>query len=78
MRVTGPVTVEDLPAGTVFADVDGPRTAVRGAPCVAVGPEGGWAPGELPERAPLVSLAATVLRVETAAIAAAIASMEPR
>lgn len=37
---------------------------------VAIGPEGGWAEGEIPE-APRLGLGPTVLRVETAAVAAA-------
>lgn len=40
--------------------------------CIAIGPEGGWAPGEIPEDAPVMSLADTVLRIESAAIAAAV------
>jgi 16S rRNA (uracil1498-N3)-methyltransferase len=38
---------------------------------VVVGPEGGWAPGEIPAAAILYGLGSTVLRVETAAIVAA-------
>lgn len=38
---------------------------------VAIGPEGGWAPGEIDENVPRVSLGAGVLRTETAAIAVA-------
>lgn len=38
--------------------------------CVLVGPEGGWDPGEL--RFPTVGLGGTVLRAETAAIAAGV------
>ncbi len=49
-------------------------TAIKqdGAICIAIGPEGGWAPGEIPNDAPVMSLADTVLRIETAAIAAAV------
>mgnify|MGYP002076409617 CR=1 FL=1 len=39
---------------------------------VAVGPEGGWAPGEVPDGLPTVGLGRTVLRVETAAVVAAV------
>ena len=39
---------------------------------IAVGPEGGWAPGELAVTVPTVGLGRTVLRVETAAIVAAV------
>jgi 16S rRNA (uracil1498-N3)-methyltransferase len=38
---------------------------------VVVGPEGGWAPGEVPEDAPRLGLGDTILRVETAAVVAA-------
>lgn len=72
MRVSGPVSVSELPVGTVFADADGDRATVAGVSCVAVGPEGGWAPDEIPVGAPTVSLGSTVLRVETAAIVAAV------
>ncbi|MFQ5516012.1 MAG: RsmE family RNA methyltransferase [Acidimicrobiia bacterium] len=40
---------------------------------VAIGPEGGWAPGELPPGRRRFSLGPTVLRTETAAVAAAVA-----
>lgn len=38
---------------------------------VVIGPEGGWAPGEVPEEAILFDLGVTILRVETAAVVAA-------
>jgi 16S rRNA U1498 N3-methylase RsmE len=38
---------------------------------VVVGPEGGFAPGEIPGHLPLWDLGPTVLRVETAAVVAA-------
>jgi RsmE family RNA methyltransferase len=38
---------------------------------VAIGPEGGWSHDELAAAATTVSIGATVLRVETAAIVAA-------
>jgi len=38
---------------------------------VVIGPEGGWAPGEIPDTMRRWSLGSTVLRVETAAIVAA-------
>ena len=39
-------------------------------PAIAVGPEGGWSEGEIGREIPTVSLANTVLRTETAAVAA--------
>ena len=38
---------------------------------IAIGPEGGWAPGEVPHKAHRLGLGRTVLRVETAAVVAA-------
>lgn len=66
------VAIGDLPEGTVFADQSGAAANLARVPCIAVGPEGGWSPDELPETAQTVSLGATVLRVETAAIASAV------
>ncbi len=43
----------------------------RGVRAVAVGPEGGWAPGEWETTRRRVSLGPTVLRGETAAVVAA-------
>jgi 16S rRNA U1498 N3-methylase RsmE len=69
----GLVPISSLPFGSVFADRLGERpTTLRQVPCVAVGPEGGWAPDEVPSTAETVSFADGVLRVETAAIAAAV------
>jgi 16S rRNA (uracil1498-N3)-methyltransferase len=39
-------------------------------PCVLVGPEGGWSPEELGQELPIVSLGPTILRAETATMAA--------
>jgi len=49
------------------------------SPVVAIGPEGGWTDRELSLATGVVSLGPTVLRVETAALAAAVVrrSMEP-
>ena len=67
------VPISSLPSGSVFADQTGERPAsLANVPCVAIGPEGGWAPGEIPSPAETVALADGVLRVETAAIAAAV------
>ena len=48
----------------------GPPTLA--APTILVGPEGGWAPAELDLELPRVSLGPTVLRAETAAVAAGV------
>jgi 16S rRNA (uracil1498-N3)-methyltransferase len=57
----GPLVVCDASAST-----DRPKARI-----VVIGPEGGWAPGEVPDDAERWSLGNTVLRVETAAIVAA-------
>jgi len=66
--------VEDLDAPTLlFAEQDGPEYHGQ-APAtvtIAIGPEGGWGPGEIPAGAARLGLGRTVLRVETAAIVAA-------
>ena len=48
---------------------DHPSTAL---PALAVGPEGGWDPSEPAQGYPLVGLGPTVLRAETAAVAAGV------
>jgi 16S rRNA (uracil1498-N3)-methyltransferase len=67
--VVGPVPAVDVLPGIAVAEPDG-RPLTRRDDAVAVGPEGGWAPNELELAADRVSLGATVLRVETAALVA--------
>lgn len=56
----------------LFAEPGGPRLSSLSAPsCVVVGPEGGFDPSELQDRA-TVGLPGNILRAETAAIAAAV------
>jgi 16S rRNA (uracil1498-N3)-methyltransferase len=55
----------------VLAEPGGPPIAPT-ATFVAVGPEGGWSPAELESGCSLVGLGQTVLRSETAAIAAGV------
>ncbi len=55
----------------VVADRGGIPFRPTGTLTVAIGPEGGWAPGEIEETVTRVSLGEGVLRTETAAIAAA-------
>lgn len=57
-------------AGTVLAEPGGGRLGLD-RPTVLVGPEGGWSPAELACGLPTVDLGPTVLRAETAALAAA-------
>ncbi len=79
LQIEGPVSMDhDWHRNyTVFvADRDGtvvqPDTdeATEGV-VVVIGPESGFSPGEVPDGASLIRLGANVLRVETAAIAAA-------
>ncbi len=55
----------------VAADLGGVPFRPDAASVVAIGPEGGWAPDELPPTCRRVSLGTGVLRSETAAVAAA-------
>jgi len=62
-------TFSDLPAPRVVLDAAGDTLARIDPPCtVVVGPEGGWASGEVPADAVRVTLGDGVLRTETAAI----------
>lgn len=65
-----PRTAMEILAGVPVAEPGG-RELRPGDATIAVGPEGGWSGRELERAGDLVSLGATVLRVETAAIVAA-------
>ena len=62
--------LEDLEKPLVICHPGG-ASAPGEARTVVIGPEGGFAPEELPEGVPLWDLGPTILRVETAAIVAA-------
>ena len=64
-----PVTPVQVPADVAVADLEG-ADEWRDVRAVAIGPEGGWAPGEWSDRRRL-GLGPTVLRAETAAVVAA-------
>jgi 16S rRNA (uracil1498-N3)-methyltransferase len=68
--IAEPLTPEDVPDDVAIADFSGSGDW-RGVRAVAVGPEGGWAPGEWAEERRRVGLGPTVLRGETAAVVAA-------
>jgi 16S rRNA (uracil1498-N3)-methyltransferase len=71
-EVLGPVDVaEAVAAGAVRCDLDGDLD-VDTPTSLAVGPEGGWSDEERPAGSEAVSLGETVLRTETAAVAAAV------
>lgn len=64
--------IADLSGPLVVADQTGEQPAHLCAPVtVLIGPEGGWAEGELDERWPRIHLSDRVLRTETAAVVAA-------
>lgn len=69
-EISGPVAAASVLPGAVAAEPGG-RPLERTDTVVAVGPEGGWSPGEVASASGLVSLGSNVLRVETAAIVAA-------
>lgn len=64
------VTLADLERPYAVCDAAGSRERPS-ARTVVIGPEGGWAFGEVPDDAQLWDLGDTVLRLETAAIVAA-------
>jgi 16S rRNA (uracil1498-N3)-methyltransferase len=66
----GLVTLDALDQPFAVCDPAGSREWPS-ARTVVVGPEGGWAPGEVPEDTRLWDLGGTVLRLETAALVAA-------
>jgi 16S rRNA (uracil1498-N3)-methyltransferase len=69
--VEGPEQAVAVLPGASVAEPEG-RPVGPDDTVVAVGPEGGWSPAELELAADTVSLGPTVLRVETAAVAAAV------
>jgi len=69
--IEGPVSSADVLKSAVASEPGG-RSVTSSDVIVAVGPEGGWSPAELATASDTVSLGANVLRVETAAVAAAV------
>lgn len=69
-EVSGPRSVGELLPGAAAAEPGGRPLGVTDH-VVAIGPEGGWSPDELRRAGSTVSLGDTVLRVETACLAAA-------
>jgi len=67
---------DDLPRPYVVATPTG-APGPPSARTVVIGPEGGFAPDEVPPEAPTWSLGPTILRVETAAVVAAARLMSP-
>lgn len=72
MEIEGESLLEDYDKSSlVVCDQEGVSIPPPAAAIVAIGPEGGWAPGEIAPEFARWSLGRTVLRVETAAIVAA-------
>ena len=67
---TEPVALTELERPFVVCDPAGSRERPS-ARTVVIGPEGGWAPGEMPDDVQIWDLGDTVLRLETAALVAA-------
>jgi 16S rRNA (uracil1498-N3)-methyltransferase len=67
---------DELPRPYVVATPSG-APGLPSAHTVVIGPEGGFAPDEVPPEAPTWSLGPTILRVETAAVVAAARLMSP-
>ncbi len=79
MDVSGPVGWRELPRPLVVAHPGGRRLADIEAPAtIAIGPEGGFSDGEIPQDAEPVDLGERILRVETAALVAAAAVLVGR
>lgn len=76
-EVVGPVALARLePGGLAFADPDG-GPLDEAVSRVVIGPEGGFTPDELAAAPAVVAIGELVLRVETAAIAAAVLLLAP-
>jgi 16S rRNA (uracil1498-N3)-methyltransferase len=76
-ELAGPAEALDVLPGFVAAEPGGRPLRADDA-AVAVGPEGGWSAKELDAAAGAVSLGCNVLRVETAAVAAAVLMLNNR
>lgn len=70
MVIGEPIAPSQAPDGVAVAEFGGAKD-FSGVRSLAIGPEGGWAPGEWGEQRQFVSLGSSVLRAETAAIAGA-------
>jgi len=76
-EIVGPVPSAEV-LKSAAASEPGGRPVGPGDVTIAVGPEGGWSPAELTEAADTVSLGPHVLRVETAAVVAAVLMVSNR
>lgn len=69
VAIDAPVEATTVLAGFVVAEPGGRRLESSDR-SVAIGPEGGWSPGELDAARDRVSIGSNILRTETAAVAA--------
>lgn len=77
LEVEGPVEALSMLPSCAVAEPGG-RVIGAADVAIAIGPEGGWSASELERAGDLVDLAGTVLRTETAAMAAATLMMAAR
>jgi 16S rRNA (uracil1498-N3)-methyltransferase len=77
VTIEGPVESLAVLPGAVAAEPGG-RPVARDDAVLAIGPEGGWSPGELDAASDRVDVGVNVLRTETAAIAAVALAMAAR
>lgn len=70
-EISGPVRAVEVLPGLAVAEPGG-RSVTADDVAIAIGPEGGWSAKELEVAAATVSLGPNILRVETAAVAAAV------
>lgn len=69
----------DVPGPLLVADpTGGPLGPDRLPATILIGPEGGWAPEEVPNRGDVVTLGGRILRTETAAVVAVALCRAPR
>ena len=69
-ELTGPIPANDILTTAAIAEPGGDRMDANES-LVAIGPEGGWTDGELALSTRRVGLGRNILRIETAAVAAA-------
>ncbi len=70
-EISGPIRAIEVLPGLAVAEPGG-RPVAAADLAIAIGPEGGWSAKELEVAASTVSLGPNILRVETAAVAAAV------
>jgi 16S rRNA (uracil1498-N3)-methyltransferase len=76
-EISGPIRATEVLRGFVLAEPGGCPVSDEDV-AIAIGPEGGWSAKELEIAQSTVSLSANILRVETAAVAAAVLMVSHR